>query len=162
MIGSKNPVYQGEFAYVPVVSATEVYINDNVENSETNKILSIYSHGSPTNTAGDAEKMSDPSREEIQAKIEASEARNDTKIARLEGKLDLVLQTLQSSRDEARDNRRAIIANGWVIFGALIVVIGIVITVAPAVFDLGFRLRESITKEVQDRIPELTVPKNSK
>ena len=70
-------------------------------------------------------------REEIQAKIEASDARTDTKIVRMEGKLDLVLQTLQSTRDEARDNRRAIIANAWVIFAALVAIVGILAAVAP-------------------------------
>ena len=72
------------------------------------------------------------------AEIAAAEARTDTKIARLEGKLDLVLESVRSSRDEARDNRRAVIANAWVIFGALIVVIGIIVTVAPAILDFGF------------------------
>jgi hypothetical protein len=87
------------------------------------------------------------------AEIAAAEARTDTKIVRLEGKLDLVLEAVKSTRDEARDNRRAVIANGWVIFGALVVVIGILVTVAPVIFDMGFKWRETITKEVQDRLP---------
>lgn len=105
-------------------------------------------------------KMADLTREEIQAKIEASEARTDTKIVRMEGKLDLVLQTLQSTRDEARDNRRAIIANAWVIFAALVAIVGILAAVAPVVFDMGSRWRETITKEVQDRVQDLNAPKN--
>jgi hypothetical protein len=107
-------------------------------------------------------EMSDPTREEIQAQIAASEARGETKLARLEGKLDLVLQAVQEARSESRDNRRAIIANGWVIFGALIVVTGVLVTVAPVVFDLGFKWRETITKEVQDRIPQSPTPRPQK
>jgi hypothetical protein len=104
-------------------------------------------------------KMADLTREEVQARIEASEARTDTKIVRMEGKLDLVLQTLQSTRDEARDNRRAIIANLWVIFAALVAIVGILAAVAPVVFDMGSRWRETITKEVQDRVQDLNAPK---
>jgi hypothetical protein len=88
-------------------------------------------------------KMADLTREEIQAKIEASDARTDTKIVRMEGKLDLVLQTLQSTRDEARDNRRAIIANAWVIFAALVAIVGILAAVAPVIFDMGSRVCQS-------------------
>lgn len=86
------------------------------------------------------------------AEIAAAEARTDTKIARIEGKLDLVLESVRSSRDEARDNRRAVIANAWVIFGALIVFIGIIITVAPAILEFGFKWRETITNEVHEQV----------
>jgi hypothetical protein len=86
------------------------------------------------------------------AEIAAAEARTDTKITRLEGKMDLVLESIRSSRDEARDNRRSVIANAWVIFGALIVVIGILVTVAPAILDFGFKWRETITNEVHEQV----------
>jgi hypothetical protein len=164
MNGSSSPVYAGENAYLAKEALPQSPINDNVYaiNSAQNLAPTFYSSGAPTNIAKDAKKMSDPTREEIQARIDAAEARGDTKIVRMEGKLDLVLQTIQSSREEARDNRRAIIGNLWVIFGAVVVVIGILVTVAPVVFDMGFRWRETIAKEVQDRIQDSTVPKNSK
>jgi hypothetical protein len=112
--------------------------------------------------ANPSAKMADLTREEIQAKLETLDARTDTKIVRMEGKLDLVLQTLQSTRDEARDNRRAIIANAWVIFAALVAIVGILAAVTPIVFDMGSRWRETITKEVQDRVQDLNGPKSSK
>jgi hypothetical protein len=98
-----------------------------------------------------------------QARIDASEARTDTKIVRLEGKLDTVLndvrafrdearENVRAFRDEARDNRRAVIANQWVIFGSVVVILGILITITPVIFDLGFKWRETITKEVQEQI----------
>jgi hypothetical protein len=96
--------------------------------------------------------MADVTRDEIDAKLEASEARADTKLARLEGKLDLVVETVRSSRDEARDNRRAIIANLWVIFGVLVAIVGILFTVLPTVLDLGFKWRETISKEVETQV----------
>jgi hypothetical protein len=86
------------------------------------------------------------------AEIAAAEARTDTKIVRLEGKLDLVLEAVRSSRSEARDNRRAIIANAWVIFGAIIVVIGIIVTIAPAILEFGFKWRETVTQEVHEQL----------
>jgi hypothetical protein len=102
-----------------------------------------------TSTSKRLEDMPNPTREEIDAKIDAAEARTDTKIARLEGKLDLIVEAVRSSRDEAREGRRAIIANSWVVFGALVVIIGILYTVAPMIFDLGFKWRETISKEVE-------------
>ena len=91
-------------------------------------------------------------------KIAAAEARTDTKIARLEGKMDLVLTKLDASiagsesiRREVKDSEKAVRANAWVIFGALVVVIGILYTVAPVILDLGFKWREAITKEVQEQ-----------
>jgi hypothetical protein len=94
----------------------------------------------------------------VDAKIAAAEARTDTKIVRLEGKMDLVIESLRSSRAEARDNRRAVIANQWVILGSVVAVLAILATVAPTIFDIGFRLRETVTKEVQDRIPAPAAP----
>jgi len=86
------------------------------------------------------------------AKLRAVGAETDTKIARLEGKMDLVLEAVRSSREEARDNRRAVIANAWVVFGALVVVVGIIAAAAPVIFDLGSKFRESITKEIHDQL----------
>jgi hypothetical protein len=167
MSGSLAPIYQKEFAYAPETEPAEIHVNDN-----------DYGANSAPNTApffvaytysGSAVKMSDPTREEIKAEIAAAEARGDTKIARMEGKLDLVLSKLDHSneyftqvRTDIADSRRAGIANAWVIFGALVVVIGILVTVAPIIFDMGFKWRETITKEVQDRIPATPTAKNSK
>jgi hypothetical protein len=98
-------------------------------------------------------------REVTDHAIAAAEARTDTKIVRLEGKMDLVLSKLNDSiagsesiRRDVKESERALKANAWVIFGALIVVIGIVITVAPVILDFGFKLREAVTKEVQEQV----------
>jgi hypothetical protein len=61
--------------------------------------------------AAEGSKMSDISREEIKAHIDASEARGETKIARLEGKLDLVLSRLNDVNENVRSSK----ANQWVI-----------------------------------------------
>jgi hypothetical protein len=113
-----------------------------------------------------SDEMADITREEMKAEIAAAEARSDTKIARIEGKLDLVLEAVRSSREDARnilananDNRRAVITNGWVIFGALVVAVGIMFTVAPAIFDLGFKWRETISREVQDQYQRNAPPR---
>jgi hypothetical protein len=105
----------------------------------------------PTEEATSA--MADITREEIKAQHEAIEARTETKIARIEGKLDLVLQSVGEGRTEARESRRAVMANQWVIFGAVVVVIGIFVTAAPIIFDLGSKWRETISKEIGERLP---------
>jgi hypothetical protein len=172
--GSVSPSYHRGFAYrVPDPALAELSINDNDygANSAPNTappFVAPISSGR-SSILGSAVKMSDPTREEIKAEIAAAEARGDTKIARMEGKLDLVLSKLDHSneyftqvRTDIADSRRAGIANAWVIFGALVVVIGILVTVAPVIFDMGFKWRETITKEVQDRIPATPTAKNSK
>jgi len=45
-------------------------------------------------------RMSDPSREEINALIAASEARNETKLTRLEGKIDALAATISGAISE--------------------------------------------------------------
>jgi hypothetical protein len=106
-------------------------------------------------------KMSDPTREEIQAQIAASEARGETKFARLEGKLDLVLSKIDNSNShysdlkaDIADSRRSTVANVWVVFGTVVALLIGLVAAAPAIFDLGSKFRETITKEVQDRIPQ--------
>lgn len=68
---------------------------------------------------------------ELDAKIAASEARSETKIARIEGKLDLVAQSIgalassvQTQRAEANSNRTVVVAT--------------VITTALALAGLGY------------------------
>jgi hypothetical protein len=106
--------------------------------------------------------MATPTREEINAEIAAAEARTDTKIVRLEGKIDLVISKLDAAntinaaiRQEVRDSGRAVIANAWVIFAAMVGIVAIVATVGPMIFDLGIRTREANTKDIQERLPTL-------
>jgi hypothetical protein len=86
------------------------------------------------------------------AEIAAAEARTDTKIVRLEGKLDLVINKIDSADRNVLESRRAVIANAWVIAGVMAVVIGIVATIFPVFFDLGMKSREAITKEIQEQM----------
>ena len=97
----------------------------------------------------------DITREEIKAQHEAIEARTDTKIVRLEGKLDLVIQSVQAGRVETLESRnaviasqRGVIANIWVGIAIVVAVIVAFFTVTPMYFDQGFHLRETITQEV--------------
>lgn len=100
--------------------------------------------------------MSDPTREEIQAQIAASEARGDTKIARFEGKLDLVLAKLDSTNEkmnDVKDDIRSARANQWVIAFGLAVLIVAVAGLFPVFFGLGSQLRDMVHSEIQSQIP---------
>lgn len=103
--------------------------------------------------------MSDLTREEIAAQIAAAEARGDTKIVRIEGKMDLVLLKLDASiagseaiRRDVKDSERSLKANAWVIFAAIIGVVAIIATVGPLLFDLGTKHDEALTKKVQEQL----------
>lgn len=79
------------------------------------------------------------------AEIAAAEARTDTKIARMEGKLDLVISKL----DDVREDNRATRANQWVIGLGLAVLIVAIATLFPVFFDVGLKLGDLIEKKVQ-------------
>jgi hypothetical protein len=89
--------------------------------------------------------MGDPTREEIEARIAASEARNDTKIVRLESKLDLVLSKL----DAAKGDNLAIRTNQWVIAFGLAVLIVAVVALFPVFFGIGTQVRDMVDSAVQ-------------
>jgi hypothetical protein len=116
----------------------------------------------PPSTGDD---MSGPTREEIKAEIGTAEARTDTKIARLEGKMDIVIIKLDAvnestlaMRRDVKDSERAIKANAWVIFAALAaILIGLIATI-PAIFDWGFKMREVIDKEIHVHQPPVNSP----
>ena len=93
--------------------------------------------------------MASPTREEIKAEIGAAEARGDTKIVRLEGKLDLVLSKL----DNVLEANRATRANQWVIGLGLAVLIVAIATLFPVLLDFGSKIREMVVKEVHDTRP---------
>jgi hypothetical protein len=99
--------------------------------------------------AAEGSKMSDISREEIKAHIDASEARGETKIARLEGKLDLVLSRLNDVNENVRSSK----ANQWVIGLGLAVLIVAVVALFPVFFGMGTQIRDMIHSEVQSQIP---------
>jgi hypothetical protein len=106
--------------------------------------------------------MPDPSREEIDAKIAAAEARTDTKFARLEGKLDLVLAEASAARQEAsiaRDNARqesrgtraTIIGTGLATVLALGALLMSVMTYGDAIFSRGMSVRDAVKAVVQEQ-----------
>jgi hypothetical protein len=90
------------------------------------------------------------------AKIAAAEARTDAKIARSEGKLDLVLSKLDDMREDNRSLRTNINAVG---IGLALLIIACVAG-APVVIDFGFKLRETISKEVLDQV-QTVAPKRT-
>jgi Fe2+ transport system protein B len=110
--------------------------------------------------------MSDMTREEMKAEIAASEARGDTKIARFEGKLDLVLAKLDSVNNsvtdkmkDVKDDVRSARANQWVIALGLAVLIVAVVTLFPVFFGIGTQLHDMVHSEVQSQIPTPPVAK---
>jgi hypothetical protein len=106
----------------------------------------------------------------VDAKIGKSAAETETKIARLEGKLDLVLlkldagdkkldaynATAEAIRREVKDSERAVRANGWVIFaaisGLIIGVVAIVATVGPFLFEQGAKQDELATRKANEAL----------
>ena len=121
------------------------------------KVATVYEKLDDTGQLG--AKMSDVSREEIDAKIAASEARTETKITRLEGKLDLVLAKLDSAREDnkqqfasAKDDSRAIRSNQWMIAFGLAAIIVAVVALFPVFFGIGVQLKDIVAHEVETRI----------
>ncbi len=91
--------------------------------------------------------MPDLTREEMKAEIALAEARTDTKIVRMEGKLDLVLSKL----DGVRDDNRATRANQWVIGLGLAVLIVAIAGLLPVFFGIGTQVRDLVHTEIQSQ-----------
>ncbi len=100
--------------------------------------------------------MTDIGREEIDAKLGRVSAETDTKIARIEGKLDLVLTKLdyvlkdnQETRQEIRSEARSSREITWGVgIGVMAIIIGI-LALFPSVFGLGTQIRDMVHTEVQ-------------
>lgn len=105
--------------------------------------------------------MSELTREEMKEAIGAAEARGETKIARFEGKLDLVLSKL----DDVRQDNRTTRANQWVIaFGLALLIVALVASF-PSFFGIGSQIRDLVHTEVHDQLPapaSTTRPSNQK
>jgi len=82
----------------------------------------------------------------VDAKITA-ETRTDTKIARMEGKLDLVIDKISNLREDNKHLHNNTFAVG---ISLAILIIGVA-AIAPVIFDLGMRARETISREIQER-----------
>lgn len=104
--------------------------------------------------------MTDRTGPEIDAKIAAAEARGDTKIARLENKMDLVLSKLDASINETRqmrsdtkeDNRSTRANQIALTIGAVVIIIA-VLALLPIVFGFGTSLRDMVHDEIKQLIP---------
>lgn len=102
--------------------------------------------------------MTDLTREEMKAEILASERGTETKIARFEGKLDLVLlklDTVEKNVAEGRAEQRSTKANIWVVgLGLAALLIGLAFGI-PTIFSYGQEQRDVIHNEVQQQLQTL-------
>lgn len=94
----------------------------------------------PSATRG-ASKMSELSRDEISARLEAVEARTDAKLAGITAKLDAIL-TGQNEVKQTTKNA------AWSIIGVIVAVVALIVTIVPIAWDKGLQQREIIRDEV--------------
>jgi hypothetical protein len=94
-----------------------------------------------------------PSREEMKAEIGLAEARTDLKIARMEGKLDLVISKLDALSALARSDNAATRGNIWFVGLGLAVLIVAVVTLFPVFFSIGIHIRDIVHAEMQSQAP---------
>jgi hypothetical protein len=139
--GTSAPDYRRE---IDVLENAKSATNDNVLHTPYSTGLS---KAKAPSQAPNRDEMA-ASDDLVNAKIEAAEARTDTKIARLEGKLDLVLSKLDDQKDDGRHTRNNVILVG---VSLALLIIGSV-AIAPVIFDLGSKFRETVTKEVQEQV----------
>jgi hypothetical protein len=97
--------------------------------------------------------MSDATREEIDAKLAAAAAETDTKFARLEGKLDLVISKIEDARASAHSDNAATRANLWGLFVVAVAIAAALYAFFPVFFDFGSKVQDRIADEVKARFP---------
>ena len=116
--------------------------------------------------------LTDLTRDEVDAKIDAAEARVETKIARLEGTLGVVISKLdgiaaqqaeikqdtRSLRAEIKEDFRSARANQWVIAFGLAVLIVAIVAMFPVFFGIGTQIKDIIDKSVQTSIENMPKP----
>jgi hypothetical protein len=192
MARSLAPRYQPDWAPVPddAASANENFVHRLDETSYNGGnsavvVASYYSerlasrqdqHGQVDPHTVHGENMANPTREEIDALIGKSEAQTETKIARFEGKLDLVLSKLDAAsaeinskftavgerltevRADVRADHASTRANIWVAFVGILALIVAIALLYPTFFDMGSKIREMVVKEVHEVQPS-SVPK---
>jgi hypothetical protein len=94
--------------------------------------------------------MSDPTREIINDKVAASEARGETKLVRLEGKLDLIMKTIDDLAGESKLDNRATRSNALAIGFGLAALIVAIAALFPVFFGMGDRIHDLVDKAVTD------------
>jgi Fe2+ transport system protein B len=132
--GEENPLSESLTNKQPIANTAKIHYLSHTQSISSVKKATI--------------EMADPTREEIGARIEASEARNDTKIARLESKIDLVLSKL----DAAKSDSLAIRTNQWVIAFGLALLIVAVVALFPVFFGIGTQVRDMVDSAVQSHL----------
>lgn len=90
-------------------------------------------------------------REQVQDMIAVSEARTDTKFARLEGKLDLVLSEVAAARASASGTKTTIIVTGLATVVALAALLLSVITYGDAIFSRGMSVRDLVRSVAEEQ-----------
>ena len=129
-----------------IVKAMRQLLEDAPASSQKRPVLPKISEDFGALSLSKEKPMTD--REMVADKIAAVEARTETKIARLEGKMDLVLEAVRNSREEARENRRAIIANSWAIGIGMALLIVAVVAAFPVFFGIATQLRDFVHDEM--------------
>jgi hypothetical protein len=122
--------------------------------SDLSDVMQIWS-GLALDGTSEEEMANTPHDDQLlDAKLGRAAAETDTKIARCEGKLDLVLSKLDSVRDDYVTTR----TNQWVIGLGLAVLIVAVAAIFPVFFSVGAQIRDMVQKEVKAQIPEPPAP----
>jgi hypothetical protein len=134
--------------------------NSSLDSDEGQKINYVsegvfYQPRSASVKSGSEDVSDSLGRSEIDAKIAASEARMETKIVRLEGKIDALigLSTTISSHQDA--NASSLKTNIWaataIIVATILGLFAIAATIGPSAFSFGAQMRDLVRSEVQSQ-----------
>lgn len=108
--------------------------------------------------------MSDaPSREEVNAKLEAVEARLDTKLANISADLKVLLVKTDQSINAATEAKKAASNVKWNILFTALATLGVVVTVIIAFNSIGYTvlslIKQSQETVIQSHAQQTTPPK---
>src|SRR5262249_10352103 len=104
----------------------------------------------------EAAAMSNTTRGEIDAKFAAAAAETETKFARLEGKLDLVISKIEDARASAHSDNAVTRASLWVLFAVVVAIVAALYAFFPVFFDFGSKVQERIADEIKARLPTVS------
>ena len=85
-----------------------------------------------------------PTREEIDAKLALGEARVETALARLDGKMDILLNEVRHVGATAERAERAASNIKWNVFFTALGTVGVVVAVIIAMWAVGYQIADLI------------------
>jgi hypothetical protein len=139
---------------------SQIYkIVDNTSQLEGEEVNNTESSASTTRVIESDVPMDGQNSELIDAKIAACEARGEVKLARLEGKIDVMIANQASLKDGVNSVKNTVWTVGAIVVTVIVASIALVVALVPPSVTFGTQMRDMVQREVESQKRSDTPPK---